>query len=118
MKVACVSRLNEIHDLELEDCHRVSRETANNEMRYKTHRLVHWLILAFAVLFVCSGSFIIGIVYTGAINGRSQLAELPRIIDKAGYRRTLVMSLMHWQREIYHSTTDSPLAYFNIVREY
>jgi hypothetical protein len=82
------------------------------------HRLHHCLIASFAILFLCSGAFIIGIVYTGAFDARQELEELPTIIDKAGYRRTLAMSLVHWQREIFQEETDHPLSYFNIVQQF
>jgi hypothetical protein len=91
-----MTRLNEIHDIEFEDIQMNIRNKKPKSLNYKIHSLYLWLLVTFAFLFVCSGAFIIGIVQLGANNGRIELEELPRIINKAGYRRSLTLSISHW----------------------
>jgi hypothetical protein len=54
-------------------------------------------------------------VYTGATTGHTELDELPHVIEKAGYRRSLAMSLTFWHSELNAERWNPEISYKYLV---
>jgi hypothetical protein len=85
---------------------------------YANHPLQKRIYVLLFILFASAGGFLMATLYVGQIGAKEILSEKPDVMGWSEYRRTLTLSIKHWQREIYLESRDHPSQMSSLITEF